>query len=261
MSARIDPADLQPARSALLPAGTRPGVLGLAGIPRLAGKLAAWFAVVASLFTGAALAIGLSGLMGGDGLDPLWVVPLLHLAAAWAALGVYLMMAACAALALGAAGRIPGIAMGALAPAGAAFAVLALWTGMLSGRAAFEIAPSGAQLTAEGILLVMYAGYALLRAAIRDAAQAERACAALVLVGVFNLPIIYFSVQWWHTLQSAPPLAAAASSAMAPGVLAAVSLLALALCGYAIAAALARVRCRVLQEPAGDSGPSSQEQA
>ncbi len=57
-----------------------------------------------------------------------------------------------------------------------------------------------ARMTSELILLFLYLGVIALRNAIDDPRRADRACAVLSLVGVVNVPIIYFSVQWWNTL-------------------------------------------------------------
>jgi heme exporter protein C len=261
MSARIDPGFLQPASSTLLPAATSWAAEIASALYRRAGMLAARLAVVASLLAAAALAVSYLDGTGAATHGGGWTASLFHLPAAWTALVVYLLMAACAMLSLAAGGALPALAMRALMPAGAAFAFLSLWTAILSDGAADGLALSGAQLTGEAVLLVMYAGFALLRFAVRDAARADRACAALVLVGVFNLPIIYFSVQWWVTLHNARMLGAASSSAMAGGVLAAVLLMALAFCAYAVAAALARLRSLLPQDGAAPAGLSSQEQA
>jgi heme exporter protein C len=46
----------------------------------------------------------------------------------------------------------------------------------------------------------MYLGLIALHRAIEEPGQAARAAAILALVGVVNLPIIKFSVDWWNTL-------------------------------------------------------------
>ena len=89
----------------------------------------------------------------------------------------------------------------AAAPLGAAFTVLALVTGSLWGRpmwGAWWV--WDARLTSVLVLLLLFLGYIALRAAIDDEARAARAAAILALVGLINLPIIYFSVDWWNSL-------------------------------------------------------------
>jgi heme exporter protein C len=89
----------------------------------------------------------------------------------------------------------------AAAPLGAAFTLLALVTGSLWGRpmwGAYWV--WDARLTSVLVLFLLYLGYMALRAAIDDEARAARAAAILALAGLVNLPIIYFSVDWWNSL-------------------------------------------------------------
>jgi heme exporter protein C len=50
------------------------------------------------------------------------------------------------------------------------------------------------------VLLFLYLGYMALRAAYDNPTQADRASAIIAIVGVINVPIIKFSVDWWNTL-------------------------------------------------------------
>ena len=89
----------------------------------------------------------------------------------------------------------------AAAPLGAAFTLLALVTGSLWGRpmwGAWWV--WDARLTSVLVLFLLFIGYIALRAAIDDEARAGRAAAILALVGLVNLPIIKFSVDWWNSL-------------------------------------------------------------
>ena len=95
-----------------------------------------------------------------------------------------------------------------------------------------------ARLTSELILLFLYLGFLALQSSIDEPRRADKACAVLALVGVVNVPIIYFSVKWWNTLTSAPSMA----STMLTGML----LMVLAFWMYSIAVALARVRVIIL---------------
>ena len=89
----------------------------------------------------------------------------------------------------------------AIAPTGAMFTFLALWTGALWGRPTWGTWwVWDARLTSELILLFLYLGYLALVEAIDDPRRADRAGALLAIVGSVNVPIIYFSVKWWNTL-------------------------------------------------------------
>ena len=91
----------------------------------------------------------------------------------------------------------------AIAPTGAMFTFLALWTGALWGKPMWGTWwVWDARLTSELILLFLYIGFMSLQAAIDDPRRADKAGAMIALVGVVNVPIIYFSVKWWNTLAS-----------------------------------------------------------
>jgi heme exporter protein CcmD len=97
--------------------------------------------------------------------------------------------------------RLSSMMAQALAPTGAIMAFLSLWTGALWGKpmwGAWWV--WDARLTSALILFFLYIGFIALQAAIDDARRADKAGAILALVGVVNVPIIYFSVKWWNTL-------------------------------------------------------------
>jgi heme exporter protein C len=85
---------------------------------------------------------------------------------------------------------------------GAAFTTLALVTGSLWGKPMWGAwwVWGDARLMSELVLLLFYVGYMALRASIDDEQKAARAAAVLGLVGLINLPIVKFSVDWWNTL-------------------------------------------------------------
>ena len=96
--------------------------------------------------------------------------------------------------------RLASMVATALAPTGALFTFIALWTGALWGKPTWGTWwVWDARLTSELILLFLYIGFMALQAAIDDQRRADKAGAVLALVGVINIPIIYFSVQWWNT--------------------------------------------------------------
>ncbi len=104
-----------------------------------------------------------------------------------------------------------------------------------------------ARLTSELILLFLYVGVILLHLSIDDRRRADRASAVFALVGVVNVPIIYFSVQWWNTLHQGASVSLTAAPKMAATMLAGMALMALGFWMYSIAVALARVRCVILE--------------
>jgi len=139
----------------------------------------------------------------------------------------------------------------ALAPTGALFTFLALWTGSLWGKPTWGTYwVWDARLTSELILLFLYLGFIALRAAIDDPRRADRAAALLAIVGVVNVPIIYYSVQWWNTLHQGASVSLTRAPSMAAAMLAGMLLMALAFWAYTIAVSLTRVRCIIRERGA-----------
>jgi heme exporter protein C len=125
----------------------------------------------------------------------------LHVPAAWTAMMAYGLLAFASLLGLVWRHPLSDVAAKTAAPLGAVFTALGLITGSLWGRPMW-----GAwwvwdgRLTSFLLLLFLYLGYIALWNAIEDEARAARAAAILALIGVVNLPIIEFSVDWWTTL-------------------------------------------------------------
>ena len=124
-----------------------------------------------------------------------------HVPAAWMALSVYLFVVVASAVALVWRHRLAEVAARAAAPIGAAFTFVCLATGSLWGRPMWGTWwVWDARLTSVLILFFLYLGYIALANAFDDPSRGGRAAAVLALVGVVNLPIIKFSVDWWNTL-------------------------------------------------------------
>jgi heme exporter protein C len=125
----------------------------------------------------------------------------IHVPAAWMALSVYLFVAAASAVALVWRHPLAEVAARAAAPIGAAFTFVCLVTGSLWGRPMWGTWwVWDARLTSVLVLFFLYLGYIALVNAFDDSARGGKAGSVLALVGVVNLPIIKFSVDWWNTL-------------------------------------------------------------
>ncbi len=166
-----------------------------------------------------------------------WTIVLVHVPAAWLSLMLYAAAAGCAALTLQQAGRVPAQMLGAIAPVGVAVAFVALWTGLTSQQVRGTAWGWDARLVCELVLLLLFTGVLALRFAFAEPQRAEAAAAVLVLVGALNIPIIYLSVDWWHTLHER----AAAGVGRSPSAVAAMTVMTLAFCMYAGAVVLARL--------------------
>jgi len=214
----------------------------------LAGRLAPWFAAAAVVLAVAGLYVGFAVAPTDFQQGEVYRIIFIHVPAAWMAMFVYLVMAGYAFLTLVFRSRLSGMMSQALAPTGAIMCAISLWTGAIWGKPTWGTYwVWDARLTSTLILLFLYLGYMALIAAIEDPRRADRAGALLLLVGVVNVPIIYFSVQWWNTLHQGASVSLAAAPRMAATMLTGMLLMALAAWMYAIAAALHRVRSIILE--------------
>ena len=214
----------------------------------LAGRMIPWFWGLAAIFGVAGLGIGFllapTDAQQGEG----YRIIFLHVPASWMSMFIYLVMAFWAATGLAFNTRLSGMMASALAPTGALFAFLSLWTGALWGKPMWGTWwVWDARLTSELILLFLYIGFIALQAAIDDPRRADKAGAILALVGVVNIPIIYFSVKWWNTLHQGASVSLTKAPSMAAMMLWGMLLCALACWMYSIAVALMRVRVIMLE--------------
>ncbi len=214
----------------------------------LAGKLIPVFAVISALLCLAGLYIGFfvapTDFQQGDA----YRIIFLHVPAAWMSMVIYLAMAFWAGIGLVMNTRLSSMMATALAPTGAMFTALALWTGALWGKPTWGAWwVWDARLTSELILLFLYIGFMALQASIDDPRRSDKAGAVLALVGVINIPVIYFSVQWWNTLHQGSSVSLRNAPSMAITMLVGMLIMALGFWAYSIAAALLRVRCIMLE--------------
>src|SRR3978361_102618 len=125
-----------------------------------------------------------------------------HVPAAWVALFAYAAPGVSSSLSLVFCHALADLAARAAAPLGAAFTFMALVTGSFWGRPMWGAwwVWGDARLVSMLVLFLLFLGYMALRASIDDEARAARAAEILAIVGLINLPVIKFSVEWWNTL-------------------------------------------------------------
>jgi heme exporter protein C len=170
-----------------------------------------------------------------------------HVPVSWMSMLIYLAMAFWALLGLTFNTRLSGMMTKALAPTGAIFAFLSLWTGALWGKPMWGTWwVWDARLTSELILFFLYLGHIALTNAIDDPRRADKAGAILALVGALNVPVIYFSVKWWNTLHQGASVSITKGSSMAQVMLEAMLIMSVAFWMFAVAMALYRVRSIIL---------------
>ena len=214
----------------------------------LAGAALPWFAGLAVLLTLAGLVIGLGVSPTDAQQGEAYRIIFVHVPAAWMSMVIYLAMAFWAGIGLAFNARTASMLALALAPTGALMTFIALWTGALWGKPTWGAWwVWDARLTSELILLFLYIGFMSLHAAIDDTRRADRAAALLALVGVVNVPIIYFSVKWWNTLHQGASVSLLRAPSMATTMLIGMLVMALAFWMYSIAVALMRLRVILLE--------------
>ena len=142
---------------------------------------------------------------------------------------IYLAMAFWCAVGLIFNTRLSFMMSQALAPTGAMWTFIALWTGALWGKPTWGAWwVWDARLTSELILLFLYLGYMALVESIDDVRRADHAGALLALIGAINVPVIYFSVRWWNTLHQGATISMTAAPKMATTMLNAMLLMTIA---------------------------------
>jgi heme exporter protein C len=187
---------------------------------RLADRYSPWLAVIATLLIGYGLVGGLllapADYQQGNAFRIIYV----HVPAAWLSLSGYVAMAAAALVAIIWRIKLAECVVVSIAPVGASFTALALVTGMLWGKpmwGAYWV--WDARLTAELVLLFLYFGVIGLNRAFEDPRAGARACGLLALVGVVNVPIVHYSVEWWNSLHQGPTVSRIGKPSIAPSML------------------------------------------
>ncbi|WP_337009894.1 heme ABC transporter permease [Pantoea sp. AS142] len=168
---------------------------------QFSGQLVPWFAIsgLAALLLGWGWGFGFApaDYQQGDSFRIMYI----HVPAAMWSMGIYASMAIAAFVGLVWQMKMADLVSAAMAPVGAVFTFIALVTGSAWGKPMWGTWWIwDARLTSELVLLFLYMGVIALYHAFDDRRTAGRAAGVLILVGVVNLPIIHFSVQWWNTL-------------------------------------------------------------
>jgi heme exporter protein C len=174
---------------------------------RIAAVLEPWlfWPAIALLLTGVygGLVLAPADYLQGDGYRIIYV----HVPASYLSMFTYVTMAVASAIGLIWRMKLAFCVAAACAPIGAAFTFLSLITGAIWGQPMWgswwEWDP---RLTSELILLFLFMGYIFLRQALRETRQADRASGILAVVGVVNVPIIHYSVEWWTSIHQGPTL-------------------------------------------------------
>ena len=215
---------------------------------RWAGRMIPWLSWLAAI-------CGAAGLIGALGLAPPdyqqgegYRIIFVHVPAAVLSTVAYAVMATAAGVGLIWRMNVAHAVAASCASIGAWFTALALVTGSLWGRPMWgtywEWDP---RLTSELILLFLYLGYMALRSAIDEVVRADRASAVLAIVGIVNVPIIHYSVEWWHSLHQTATVMKLAKPAMPPAMLIPLLMMLLGFTLMFFALLLVRLRAEILR--------------
>ena len=219
----------------------------------LAGRIVPWFTVAAA----ALFAVGLyfsffvapTDFQQGEAYRIIFI----HVPAAWMGMFLYILLAVYAGIGWAFNARLASMMATAISTTGAVFTFISLVTGSFWGRPAWGVWwVWDARMTSTLILMFLYIGFISLQSSIDDPRRADRAGAVLALVGLVNIPIIYFSVQWWNTLHQGATIRLLGKPTMARPMLAAMFIMMAACWIYSIAVVLARVR-RIIEERERDA--------
>jgi heme exporter protein C len=215
---------------------------------RIADAVFPWVAWGALLLTPVALYLALARAPADYQQGEAYRIMFVHVPAAWMALFCYLVVAGGSAVGFVWRHPLAEVAARAAAPVGAAFTAIALVTGSVWGKPMWgTFWVWDARLTSVLILFFLYLGYMALHDAFEDPERGARAAGILALVGVVNLPIIKFSVDWWNTLHQPASILRADGPAIHPSMLWPLLLMALVFKLYFVAVLLLRMRAQLTE--------------
>jgi len=172
----------------------------------------------------------------------------IHVPAAWMAMMCYLLMALSAVFYLVWRHPLADIGARAMALPGAGFALITLLTGSFWGRPMWGTWwVWDARLTSMLILFFLYLGYMALADGFERAERGSKPASLLLLVGVINLPIIKFSVDWWNTLHQGSSVLRLDGPSIDPAMLKPLLIMALAMLGWFIAITILRMNTLIMR--------------
>ena len=214
----------------------------------LAGHLIPWLGLATLACFGVGLYWGLFVAPADYQQGQSYRIMFIHVPAAWMSMFTYAIMAGAAGVGLVWNIKLAEMLAKVSAPLGASFTAIALATGSLWGKPMWGTYwVWDARLTSELLLLFLYLGYMALQASIEEPRRAARASAILALVGVVNLPIIHYSVQWWKTLHQPASVSKIGVPSIHPSMLWPLLIMALAFQLYYFTVALMRMRNEILE--------------
>jgi heme exporter protein C len=213
-----------------------------------AGRLMPWAAALTAVLLAVGVYLGLFVAPADYQQGESYRIMFIHVPSAWMSMFVYVVMATAGAAGLAWHTKLAEVLASACAPVGASFTLITLVTGSLWGKPMWGTWWAwDARLTSELILLFLYIGFMALQASIDEPRRAARAAAVLALVGVVNIPIIHFSVEWWNTLHQPASVSKVGTPSIHPSMLVPLLLMVLGLKLYFFTVVLMRMRYQILE--------------
>ena len=220
----------------------------------ISGRLLPWLTGITLILFAAGLYLGLFVAPADYQQGESYRIMFIHVPAAWMSMFTYVVLAVASVIGMVWRIKLADLVARASAPIGAWFTFLALITGSLWGKpmwGAWWV--WDARLTSELILLFIYLAYMALHAAFDDPRTAARVAGLFAVVGLVNIPIIHYSVEWWNTLHQGATVTKFDAPSIHPSMLAPLLLMALAFKAYYATVVLLRVRGMVLEREAGSA--------
>jgi heme exporter protein C len=215
---------------------------------RVAGRLTPWLGWTAAALIAVSLYGGLVWAPPDEEMGQGFRIIYVHVPSAWMSLFTYTTMAVAAAIGLIWRIKLAHAAAAGTAVLGASFTFLALVTGSLWGKPMWGTWwVWDGRLTSELVLLFLFLGYIALRAAFEDTDRADRASAILAIVGLVNVPIVHYSVEWWATLHQGPTVTRFAAPAIDTRMLLPLLGMVLGFTVYYAAVLTLRLRAEILE--------------
>ena len=181
----------------------------------------------------------------GDAVRIMYV----HVPAAWMALGIYASMGLMALIALIFKYPLATLGVRAVAPTGVAFTVICLISGSIWGAPIWGTWwVWDARLTSVLILLFFYLGYLVLSQAFDSQERSNYTANILVVVGLINLPVVKFSVDWWNTLHQPASILRLEGVAIHPEMLVPLFVMVGAFLAYALTLTAVRLQHEILSQ-------------
>ena len=171
-----------------------------------------------------------------------------HVPCAWLSLSTYSIMAICSFFSIVFKHTLADIIARACAPVGACFTLATLITGSIWGKPTWGTWwVWDARLTSELVLLVIYLGLIIINNAYEDKSKADRYSSILAIIGIINLPIIKWSVDWWSTLHQPASISKFSSPSIDPSMLLPLFIMTFSFFFFFISILSIRVRGEIIQ--------------